>query len=405
MRIRLRPALALFLTAAITSVCDAAEWKLDPRTNLRAGYNDNIRLNVDDERSSPEIDAAAGARFSFETPRSGVSGDLGFEVRRFIDESDFDDEIGHLQLNSFHGMQRSRFGFNVNLIKDTTLDSQLEETGVVVDRVDRWRASLNPTWTYGFSERANMELGYTYTNVDYDNDPQSNFSNYTTNSGQLSLSRLLSPRLQGRVTVIYQQTDNDADIESTYSAIQGGASYNVSETISASLFAGVRRSEIKATRNTFVPILDENNNIIFVPVSSGTQDDDFGYVFSGTLQKQFLRGQTSFTATRDISNTVSGLPLQVTRLGWNNLYRFTELLSGELELSYYQSETANGVGERDRNYYQIRPSFSWRFKQFWTLSGSYLYREQKFDSSNEEAIQNAAYLTLTYDWPRIAVSR
>jgi hypothetical protein len=303
-------------------------------------------------------------------------------------------------------MERSRLGFGIELIKDTTLDSQLEETGVVAfDRVDRWRVSLNPTWTYGLNERTSVQLGYTYTDVDYDNDPQSNFSNYTTRGGQLSLSRLLSPRATGTITATYQQTDNDADIESTYSAVQGGTSYKFSETISASLFAGIRRSEVEATRNTFIPILDENNNIVFVPVSSGTQDDDFGYVFSGTLEKQFLRGHTRFTATRDISNTVSGLPLQVTRLSWNNLYRFTEILSGELRLSYYQSEAANGVGERDRNYYELQPTFSWRFKQFWTLSGSYRYREQTFDDSSDEAVQNAAYLTLQYDWPRIAISR
>ncbi|MGD8854580.1 MAG: hypothetical protein PVI28_19610 [Gammaproteobacteria bacterium] len=406
MQMQLRPALAVFLTATINSVSNAAEWKLDPRIAVRAGYNDNIRLSVDDERSSPEINIAPAARFSYETPTSGVSGDLGFEVRRYIDESDFNDEIGRLGLSSFHSMERSRLGFGIELIKDTTLDSQLEETGVVAfDRVDRWRVSLNPTWTYGLNERTSVQLGYTYTDVDYDNDPQSNFSNYTTRGGQLSLSRLLSPRATGTITATYQQTDNDADIESTYSAVQGGTSYKFSETISASLFAGIRRSEVEATRNTFIPILDENNNIVFVPVSSGTQDDDFGYVFSGTLEKQFLRGHTRFTATRDISNTVSGLPLQVTRLSWNNLYRFTEILSGELRLSYYQSEAANGVGERDRNYYELQPTFSWRFKQFWTLSGSYRYREQTFDDSSDEAVQNAAYLTLQYDWPRIAISR
>ena len=175
--------------------------------------------------------------------------------------------------------------------------------------------------------------------------------------------------------------------------------------MSGSLFAGIRRSEIKATQNTFIPVLDENNNIILVPVSNGTQDDDFGYTFSGTVQKDFLRGNTSLSATRDVSNSISGIPLQVTRFGWNNLYRFTEILSGELRLSYYQSEAANGVGSRDRNYYQIEPRFNWRLREFWTLSGSYRYRKQTSDATNDDAIQNAAYLTLRYDWPRIAVSR
>ncbi len=187
--------------------------------------------------------------------------------------------------------------------------------------------------------------------------------------------------------------------------MQAGANYQFSETLSGSIFAGIRRSEIKATRNTFIRVLDENNNLILVPVSSGTQDDDFGYTFSGTVQRSFVRGDISLSATRDIRSTVSGIPLQVTRLGWDNLYRFTEILSGELKLSYYQSEAANGVGSQDRNYYQVEPRFSWRLREFWTLSGSYSYRKQTYDASNDDAVQNAAYLTLRYDWPRIAVSR
>jgi hypothetical protein len=406
MRNRLRQVLdVLVLTATATAISHAAEWKIDPRVELRAGYNDNIRLTTDDELSSPEIDLGAGTLFSYETPTSGVSGDLNLEARRYTDENDLNDEIGRLRFASFHKMERSRLGFNVDVVKDTTLDSQLEETGVVFQRVDRWRYSLNPTWNYSLGERTSMELGYTYTDVNYDNNNDSNFSDYTTNGGQVSLSRILSPRATGSITASYTQTKNDNDIESTYTGLQAGADYRFSETLTGSVFAGIRRSEIKATRNTFIQVLDENNNIILVPVSSGTQDDDFGYTFSGTLRKDFLRGNTSLSATRDIRSTISGIPLQVDRVRWDNLYRFTEILSGELRLSYYQSEAANGVGTQDRNYYEIEPRFNWRLREFWTLSGSYRYRKQTFDATNDDAVQNAAYLTLRYDWPRIAVSR
>jgi hypothetical protein len=44
-------------------------------------------------------------------------------------------------------------------------------------------------------------------------------------------------------------------------------------------------------------------------------------------------------------------------------------------------------------------------KKFWSLSGSYRYRKQTFNDIKDDATQNAAYLTLTYRWPRIAVSR
>jgi hypothetical protein len=407
MRTGMCAAPAVFLlTLTAACVTNAAEWKIDPRIKLRAGYNDNITLRVDDEVSSPEIDLAPSARFSYETPRSGISGDLGFEVRRYPDESDLNDEIGRLDLSSFYQMERSQLGFNVDLTKDTTLDSQLEATGVVLKRVDRRRASLNPTWRYSLNERTSTELGYTYTTVDYDDDEDSGFVDYDVNLGELSLTRLMSERLKGTLMAYYGQTENDAKVKSTYAAVQGGFEYRFSETVSGSLFGGIRRTESEATRNTFVPIIDDENNLIFIPVSSGTKEDDYGYLFSASVQKDFLRGTMQFSATRDVTPQVSGFLLQVTRLRWNNLYRFSEILSGELNMSYYQSEGAGDAGiARDRNYYQIEPRFNWRFREFWVLSGSYRYREQTIDNVNDDAVQNAAYLTLRYDWPRIAISR
>jgi hypothetical protein len=406
MRTLLRPALAVFVVTVIaTRTGDAAEWKIDPRVEVRAGHNDNIRLSVDDEVSSPEYILSPGTVFSYETPRLGVSGDFDFQVRRYTDETDLNDEIGRFDVASFYRMERSQLGFKLDIVKDTTLDEQLEETGVAFARIDRWRVSPNPTWTYSLDEITSLELGYTYTDVTYDNNDDTNFADYTTHAGQLSLSRILSPRATGSISASYQRTENDADIESTYSGLQAGAEYRFSETLSGSLFAGVRRSEVEATSNTLVPVVDEDGNVVLIPVASGTQDDDFGHTFSGSLQREFVRGNVRASATRDVSNTVSGIPLEVRRLRLEGLYRFTEVLNGTLWLSYYESEAANGVGSRDRNYYQIEPRFNWRFRQFWTLSGSYRYRKQTFDATNDDAVQNAAYLTLRYDWPRIAISR
>ena len=96
----------------------------------------------------------------------------------------------------------------------------------------------------------------------------------------------------------------------------------------------------------------------------------------------------------------------MTRLRWNNLYRFSETLSGDLNLEFYKSETNNNArNDLNRNYYQVEPKFNWDFRQFWRISGSYRYRKQTFDNTGDDATQNAAYLTLTYQWPRIAVSR
>jgi hypothetical protein len=303
-------------------------------------------------------------------------------------------------------MERSELGLDLDFIKDTTLDSQLEATGLVLDRVDRRMINIGPSWTYNLDERTNARFGYTYSDVKYDDTDETGYVDFHINSGEASLQRVLNERTEASITLSHSQTDNDNDVRSKNTNLQGGASYRFSETLSASLFVGVRRTEADFSQSSLIPIFLGDTLIGFRPLTEDVSRSDWGSTYSGSLTKDFLRGQTALSASRAISNDINGIPIEVDRLRWDNLYRFSETLSAELDLSFYQSETGNDArSSLNREYYQIAPRFNWDFQQFWRISGSYRYRKQTFDDTSDDATQNAAYLTLTYRWPRMAVSR
>ena len=405
MRTVFRKAVSTLLLAACAASVDAAEWKIDPTIRFRAGYNDNIRMSIDDEISSAEATLSPSALFSVATPESGLSGDLRFDFRRFEDDSNLDDNNVRFLTSSYHRMERSELGLDVDFIKDTTLDSQLENTGLVFDRVTRYRINVGPNWTYNLDERTNARFSYKYSDVRYNN-TDTGFVNFHVNSGQASLQRTLNERAVASITLSYNQTSNDNQVDTNNTNLQGGGSYRFSETLSASLFAGVRSTEADFSQTTQIPIFSGDTIIGFVPLNENVSRSDWGYTFSGSLTKDFLRGQTGVSASRDVSFDVNGIPIEVTRLNWNNLYRFSETLSGNLDLDFYRSETSNNARNNlNRDYYTLEPKFNWDFRQFWTISGSYRYRKQTFDNTGDDATQNAAYLTLIYQWPRIAVSR
>jgi hypothetical protein len=406
MRTVFRKTVTILLLAACAAGVDAAEWKIDPTIQFRAGYNDNIRMNIDDKISSAEARLSPSAVFSVETPESGVSGDLRFDFRRYEDDSNLDDNNVRFLTNSYHRMERSELGLDLDFIKDTTLDSQLENTGLVFDRTTRYRVNVGPNWTYNLDERTNARFGYTYSDVRYNNTGETGFVDFHINSGQASLQRILNERTVASITLSHSQTSNDNQVDSKNTGLQGGGSYRFSETLSASLFAGVRRTKADFSQTSQIPIFLGNTLIGFRPLTEDVSRSDWGYTFSGGLTKDFLRGQTDLSASRDISNDINGIPIEVTRLRWKNLYRFSETLSGNLNLELYKSETNNNArNSLNRNYYRIEPRFNWDFEQFWRISGSYRYTKQTFDNTSDDATQNAAYLTLTYRWPRIAVSR
>ena len=261
----------------------------------------------------------------------------------------------------------------------------------------------NPTWTYSLSDRTSLETGYTFTDVDYEKS-DTGFVDYTSHNAQLSLNRVINERHFATVTLGSSLTDNDNDVRSIFSNLQVGANYQISDTFSGSLFVGVRRTSSEFKQD--IPIFAGGVFVGNAPIRNNIETSNWGGVFNGSLTKRFERGSTSFSASRDITNTISGVLFEVTRLNWTNNYKFSETLSADLNIALYRSKDDSDLAtSEDRKYYDLNPRLNWDIAQFWRISASYRYRNQAFDRSNRNATQHVANLTLTYRWPRIVVSR
>jgi len=351
--------LIALLIATSAPIAYPAEWKIEPTLRFRVGYNDNLRLNVNNKISTAEATFSPSAVFSISTPTSGASGNLRFDFRRFEDDSDLNDDNVRLNVNTFHNMERSRLGLDLGVIRDTTLDSTLEATGLAFDRINRQRIDVSPSWTYSFSQRTRLNANYSFSDVTYQNPGTSGFIDFTLNSGQASLTHVLNERAIATLTLSGSRSNNDNNTESTNINLQGGGSYQFSETLSASLFIGVRRTNVDFSRNSQIPIKSGNATIGFLVIPRNISSSDWGSTYNASITKTFLRGETSLSATRSISNDIDGQPIETTQLRSTNLYRFNKILSANMNLEFYNSQSNNNVGSSfNRNYYQIEPTFS-----------------------------------------------
>jgi len=289
---------------------NAAEWKIDPTLSFRTGYNDNLRLSTDNEISSAEATFSPSAIFSVATPTSGASGNMRFDFRRFEADSNLDDNNSRFEINSFHNLEHSRLGLDFGFIKDTTLDSQLEATGLAFDRVRRQSITASPNWTYAFNERTQISANYSYRDVEYINTGDARFVNYTLNSAQTSLTRVMNEQTTASITLSGSQTDTDNDVKSTNINLQGGASYQFSETLSASMFIGVRRTETDRSQTSRVLFLSGNDIVGVMTLPQDVSNSSSGSTFDANLTKNFLRGGIVLSASRSISNDFNGQPIQ-----------------------------------------------------------------------------------------------
>ncbi len=400
---RYRNLVTLALLLAATGA-GAAEWTIDPTVQLKAGYDDNIRSTAHDKIDSSEITLIPSATFGVETPRSGLNGTVGFTFRRFPNVTGLDDNNWRFGINSFYRTARSEFGLGASVIQDTTLDTQLEETGLVFDRSNRLSKSIDPSWTWILNERTRLRAGYDYGTINYEKS-RAGLADYFTHSGQLSLLRAFSEQVVGSISLAHSVTDSDSDIRSSNTNLQGGLSWQFSETFSASLAGGGRYSITKFPER--IPLFSGPLFLGYIDTGKKTQDSSSGLVFDASLDKRFERSGLSLSASRNVNNTVSGIQIEVTRLGVSASHNFSERVSGNGGLSWYKSQSAGKTssGSLDRRYLSGTAQLNWKLAEFWTLSAIYTYSQQQFESTADDAIRNTAYLTLTYRWPRIAVSR
>ena len=134
---------------------------------------------------------------------------------------------------------------------------------------------------------------------------------------------------------------------------------------------------------------------------------DSGYLIDASLSKRFERSNLSALLSRTTQPSGSGNLVETTRASINWDYIFSPRWSFLLNASAATTKTARDqlTTNDERDYYVLRPLMRWRATQWWTIEGSYRYRHQEYQDSENSATSNAVFLTISYTWPRESVSR
>jgi hypothetical protein len=425
MRLFYIPSRPLALLLALSLPVHAAEWSAEPSVSLRSGYNDNYRLTTAPHDSVWETDLTPAVRFGVETENRGLFGNADVSIARFYGGSGdtssslLDREDYHLKVNSYQRTERNNFGADVDITRDSTLDSELTQTGQVIDTLaTRLSTILNPSWTRVLDERTKLDLNYQFNRVDYSSDTgQTNLVNYDFNTASASLVRQFTPLTQATISTAFSRYIPETNLNSDTYAIQVGLQRNHSETVSTTWLAGWRETN----SDTLVPTgfcvgADPGANFPKcaggIPVQTGTDTDQVsntGAVYSASISKALERGSLSASASRLATPSGTGGLLDTTHLSVNGEHHFTETLSSSLSVDYYKQDTiVNSSGgssqTKPNNFFRIQPGIAWQWQREWRLTGVYQYSESK-NVDSDAATQNAVYLTLTYQPTKIFTSR
>ncbi|MFN2308939.1 MAG: hypothetical protein ABR553_04290 [Gammaproteobacteria bacterium] len=410
---RSRAGLLTATLAAASLNLHAAEWLAEPSVTARLEYNDNIRLlpvAQDDvwgaildprlklSRRSPLWDMIANGRLR----ASEYQGQDGLNtVDNFFDA----------QLT--RRFERGSFAASAGVINDTTLQNESLDldTGLSIRQIDRSQQTLNLVARHQFTQSTSVEASAGYGKVDYDDGARYGYYGYTYLVPKLRLIHQYTPKTQFFADVSHTQVEYDRsdELESKTDALQIGAAYDITETWQIRGSAGSRRTRTQQLVPIAVPIPGFEAFFPFIYAVEGVsrESETTGLVYDAALTRRFETGRLSLNTSRSIQPSSYSTDTSTTTVNLEGERRLSAKLSTHLAVNYLQSESVDSnLGLYRRDSLRIVPRLSWRLDRDLTLGAGYAYTRVKRGSSGDvTADSNAVFASLSYSWPRLAVSR
>jgi len=380
----------LFLITGFTLPAYGAEWKLDPSLSVRGEYNDNLNLQEPEKISVWGTRVIPAVKFQYATEIVTIFLDSQVQFISFFDDTNNNKESFTnftIPLSVNYAGEKDELGFFATFIRDFTTQTELEETGVVVNFQQRTRREGEFVWDHTVSERFTFDSAYTFTDVTYEDDAKRvGLFDFQVHSGSLGGTFKLAEKTEIKNEGVYSYTNSDAQFKSHNIGIGVGGAHEFSETLVGS-FSTIGAYVISKSE-------DESNR-------------DFAWLVDGLVKKSWERTNLIGRVNRNLTPSGRGVLRETNRASLILRHRVTDRLSATVKANAILSKTigsSSASGEvRDSFYWATLSSVSWRWSERWRTDLSYSHRQRRF-KGDSTAVGNVVSLQLTYNWPELSIS-
>lgn len=363
----------------------AAEVTLNPWLKVRGEYDDNVLFTRTVENDDYLATMSPGLELTYATSVMSLHTNLNVDVLRYLDETELNTENQRYAVDGTFGfVERLKLRAGLLYIDDTTLDSQLEETGVVGIRSDRKRFEGNGGLDFQITEVSQIRLDYTYLKTDYD------FRGYQDYSGHTVVLNFNHRLGTGKDTLAVQPyyTEYDSDVSHVKDlGLYFGWVHAFFENMDLSAYLGVRRSDTD-----------------YQMVGRSETEKNWGGVGDIVLKYTGELSVWSLGYLADLRYGTYGEPINVHR-GYGSVnYRLTERFGTNLAASYYYTKSEGDLPIRYENsrYMEVRPMVFYRITENHRVELGYLYGreyDKTVTAADKTADRNRVWLSFNFSYP------
>lgn len=362
-------------------LASANDVTLVPSLRISGEYDDNVFFNSTDEVDDYLTIISPGLTFDYATELLNLQSLIVVDFLRYFDETELDTENQRYDLNGRYQLaSKWNIAGNFSYIKDTTLESELEETGIVHLREDRKRYNAGGGLSYQMTELTDLNFNYTHTvtrydsedNVDYDYD---NFS--------LLCNRKLKNQLDVlTVRTNYSIFDSDEEKTNNYELLFGWF-HKFSETLDLNASAGPRY-----TRQNFN---DDRED-----------EDSWGTTVDISLNKRGETRSATIGYSRRIWNNADGDLVETDRIYARAKQRIIGRLGVGFVAGLYFTSQEDDSDNDDTRYYILNPSLYYMLTENHSIELAYSYQNELEESRPKdlESERNRIWIAFHFNFPR-----
>lgn len=421
------------LALAVSRGALADEWALDRSVDLNLRHTDNLDLRTGDSSiANTTISVSPRASFASSSEAREVKGSIGMTANEVSSRAaastvDYSAAVDAM----WRPDEADQLGLSFNLLRDSTQQSELEATGVRLARYQRTQLTVAPMWQRTLDERTAVSVRYQGTKVRYEE--EAGLADYTDHvvslglrrqvSERLSLSAtatrrsyradpLVQPRTVGEATLFLNESKN-----STRTAgLSLGVEFQASERLRVAADAGYqswrtdRRQTLSACVSPFLPgllfpiVACREGGVALASRELGNTSTSHTASYGANGSYRFETGDVSVDFGRSATASGNGELLQTDRLSAAVRGRWSETLGYSVDASAVRSRNPDGNGGESR-YFRFSPALNLRIDPQLSLGLGVAVARQRNGSGAETAHANEAFVSLSYRFDPIDVSR
>lgn len=362
-------------------LASANDVTLVPSLRISGEYDDNVFFNSTDEVDDYLTIISPGLTFDYATELLNLQSLIVVDFLRYFDETELDTENQRYDLNGRYQLaSKWNIAGNFSYIKDTTLESELEETGIVHLREDRKRYNAGGGLSYQMTELTDLNFNYTHTATRYDSEDN---VDYDYDNFSLLCNRKLKNQLDVlTVRTNYSIFDSDEEKTNNYELLFGWF-HKFSETLDLNASAGPRY-----TRQNFN---DDRED-----------EDSWGTTVDISLNK---RGETSSATigySRRIWNNADGDLVETDRIYARAKQRIIGRLGVGFVAGLYFTSQEDDSDNDDTRYYILNPSLYYMLTENHSIELAYSYQNELEESRPKdlESERNRIWIAFHFNFPR-----